>query len=284
MPRADLRALLVCAAVLLAIVVSAPRERPAPRPEPTLSAGTHVTSAERPGVGPENAQGIDVADHQHSDGPIRWKVVASQYQFAFVKATEGTSYVNRYYASDSRAALAAGMDVGGYAFATPDDASGAAEARYFLHQSRYSRGRTLLTPMLDIEWNPYDTSTRCYGLDPPGLTAWISSYSNTIYKALGVRPIIYTQASFWNKCTGGTNAFAESPLWVGSDASASSTAIPGGFTAWAIWQNVGSAAGVDGPVDIDAFNGTKSQLESELTVKGSPRDQPLDAYATSLRR
>lgn len=271
MPRANLRGVVVSAAVVLAIVACLPREGPQPR--------THLARSVLPVAGPSTTPGIDVGDYQHRRGPIRWRVVARHYRFAFVKATEGTSYVNRYYARDSKAALAAGLEVGGYAFATPDDASGAREAKYFLRHSRYARSRTLLFPMVDLEWNPYHTSTRCYGLDPSALTSWIGAYSDTIYKALGVRPIIYTQASFWNRCLGGTSAFADSPLWVGSDQAASSTDIPAGFPAWAIWQHgVGSAAGVDGPVDVDAFDGTASQLDSELTAKGWRRDRPPQVY------
>lgn len=277
MPRADLRGLVVSAVLVLVIVVWAPAHRPPPSAAAT--AGTHAAGVMRALADPPDAQGIDVADHQHANGPIRWRVVASQYQFAYVKATEGTSYVNPYYASDSKAALAAGLLVGAYAFATPDDASGAAEAKYFLRHSRYASDRTLLFPMVDLEWNPYDTGKPCYGLNPAALTSWIRSYSNTIYKALAARPIIYTQASFWSRCAAGSSAFANSPLWVGSDEGASATEIPAGFVAWAIWQaGVGSAAGVDGPVDVDAFNGTTSQLESDLTAKGSPQDQPLQVY------
>lgn len=267
MPGADLRGLAISAVVAFAVVVCVPRD-----------VGAQTTTA-RPSVAEvSNAQGIDISDHQHSEGPIRWEVVGRHYQFAFIKATEGTSYVNRYYASDSKAAAAAGLNVGGYAFATPDDASGASEAKYFLQQSRYARHRTLLFPMLDLEWNPYHTSTSCYGLTPSDLVAWVGSYSATIDRTLGVKPIIYTQASFWNHCVGGTSAFSDSPLWVGSDGT-SSTTIPGGFSTWAIWQyGVGSASGVDGPVDVDAFNGTTSQLETELSAKGLPRDQPLQPY------
>ena len=282
MPSANLRGLVIAAAAVLALVPCVPREQPA-HPEPVHLAGADTTSTER-SLATAPAQGIDVADHQHSHGPIQWRVVARHYEFAYIKATEGTSYVNRYYTSDSKSALRAGIEVGGYAFATPDDASGAAEANYFLRHSGYARDRTLLFPMVDLEWNPYSTGGRCYGLSRPSLTSWIRSYSDAIHRALGVTPVIYTQASFWNRCVGPTSAFVDSPLWVGSDGAASSTEVPAGFPAWEIWQSgVGSAAGVHGPVDVDTFNGTAAQLEAELTAKGRLRAQPAQAYPASTR-
>ena len=277
-PLTVLRSLVVSALVVLAIVVSVPRGAPAP------NARTHLTSAVRPATDPPNAEGIDVADHQHAQGPIHWRVVARQYQFAYVKATEGTSYINRYYRGDVSSALAAGLFVGGYAFATPDAASGAAEAKYFLRHSRYGQNRSLLFPMLDIEWNPYKTTTACYGLSPSALVSWIGSYSDTISRALGVRPIIYTQASFWNKCTGGTSAFSADPLWVGSDQTASAPDLPAGFASWTIWQDVNSsAAGVEGPVDVDGFHGTAAQLKAQLTPPGWRGELPLKAYPAGYR-
>lgn len=260
MARGDRRAFVIAAVLALTVAVSVPREASA-------RSGLPVTDPTGTARAPENtatAAGIDVGDYQHSKAPIRWRIVARQYQFAFVKATEGTHYVNRYYRSDRRSALAAGLYVGAYAFATPDDASGAAEANYFLQHSGYSMGRKLLFPMVDLEYDPYNRHTPCYGLDRTAMISWITSYSAAIYGGLGVRPIIYTQASWWNLCTGGTSAFNGHPLWVGSNGR--SAALPAGFTAWSIWQSgVGVAAGVRGPVDVDAFNGTVAQLRSRLT-------------------
>jgi len=251
----------------IAVVASPPRDGPAPTAPP------RPASLEASVDGPD-AQGIDVGDYQDSNGPIQWSVVAGQYQFAFVKATEGDYYVNQYYPADVNSALAAGLYVGEYTFATPDDASGSDEATYFLQQSSFPASKRLLVPMVDFEADPYGADI-CYGLDPSDMVSWISSYTATIYAALGVMPIIYTQASWWNYCTGGATAFATNPLWVGSD-STPSTMIPAGFASWAIWQSgVGSATGVTGPVDVDTFNGTVAQLASQLTYAATiqrPRD------------
>jgi GH25 family lysozyme M1 (1,4-beta-N-acetylmuramidase) len=227
------------------------------------------------------AQGIDIGDYQDKHGPIQWDVVAGQYQFAYIKASEGNYYVNPYFAGDLKSALKAGLYAGAYTFATPDQASGAAEADYLLQQLGATSNLRLLVPMIDLEEDPYGPDS-CYGLDPADMISWISSFSAEIEAALEVRPIIYTQAWWWNLCTGGTNAFnGSNPLWVGSDGSPS-TSLPEGFGAWAIWQSIdGSAAGVTGPVDVDTFNGPVGRLASQLTVPHLGRwrlDPPLTAH------
>ena len=66
-------------------------------------------------------RGPDVSSYQHPNGAaINWKKVdESGQQFAIVKATEGASYVNPYFAKDYAAAGAAGLVRGGYHFARP---------------------------------------------------------------------------------------------------------------------------------------------------------------------
>src|SRR5256714_7455962 len=63
--------------------------------------------------------GIDVSSHDHAF-PLDWTAVAaSGVRFAYVKATEGTGYVNPYFAGDYAAAKAAGLATGGGALGPP---------------------------------------------------------------------------------------------------------------------------------------------------------------------
>lgn len=254
------RAAALAVAVALVIAVSVP----------ALAAARRAPGG-RVAAPPLQAQGIDVSDHQDQMGRIKWHDVATQYEFAFVKATEGVSYTNRYYPGDLASALSAGLYAGGYAFATPDAASGAAEATYFLRRSAYALGGKVLFPMVDLEWDPYDAGDGCWGLSQAALVAWLGDYTTTITAALGVEPIIYTQASFWNDCTGGSSAFDRYPLWVQSEGA--TVTLPAGFTTWALWQWSidGSASGVTGPVDADTFAGTTKQLASRFTDPDASR-------------
>ncbi len=212
------------------------------------------------------AQGIDVAAYQHAQAPIDWGLVASQYQFVYIKATEGDYYTNPYYPSDYWAATGQGMLVGGYEFATPNDTSGTAEADYFLSQSGYAWGAHLLMPMVDLENDPYDGSTPCYGLSQQGMVSWIAAYSAEIEAHLGHAPVIYTDAGWWDQCTGDSSAFQADPLWTASWG-VSSPGYPSGFPLWSIWQYAtGTVAGVSGPCDVDQFAGDPSALDSKLTT------------------
>ncbi|MFD7994556.1 GH25 family lysozyme [Streptomyces mexicanus] len=71
--------------------------------------------------------GIDVSSHQSSSFDT------ADLDFVFVKATEGTSYVNPKMTAQAAHARAAGLVVGFYHFLRPGDM--AAQARYFVEQA-----------------------------------------------------------------------------------------------------------------------------------------------------
>jgi len=74
--------------------------------------------------------GLDVSGHQQG---ITWSTVASNgAQFAYIKATEGTTVVNGSFASEYDGAYQAGLIRGAYHFALPSTSSGAAQASYFV--------------------------------------------------------------------------------------------------------------------------------------------------------
>src|SRR3954452_6227024 len=74
--------------------------------------------------------GQDVSGYQ---GNVNW---AAQWsagsRFAYVKATEGSSYTNPYFAQQYNGSYNAGMIRGAYHFALPNGAGGSAQADYFL--------------------------------------------------------------------------------------------------------------------------------------------------------
>jgi len=59
------------------------------------------------------------------DGNVDWPAkVSSGMSFAWVKATEGTSYQNPFYASQYNGSQSAGLIRGAYHFALPSNSSG----------------------------------------------------------------------------------------------------------------------------------------------------------------
>ncbi len=162
--------------------------------------------------------------------------------FVYLKATEGTGYVNPDFAAERDAALAAGLLVGAYHFALPDRSSGAAQAAQLLANGGdwTPDGRTL-PATVDLEHNPYGAT--CYGLRPAAMVAWIRDFSDAYTAATGRVPVIYTPAGWWNQCTGGNAGFGEHPLWT-------TGTLPPGWTTHTFRHTP----------DGDVFNGTREEL------------------------
>jgi GH25 family lysozyme M1 (1,4-beta-N-acetylmuramidase) len=202
-----------------------------------------------------NPVGIDVSHYQ---GSINWtSVKRAGISFAWIKATEGTTYKDPKFNTNYPNAYKAGVIRGAYHFARPDSSSGAAQASYFAsHGGAWSRDNKTLPGVLDIEGG-------CYGKSTSSMRSWILDFYTT-YKSKTRRDVvIYTSASWWNKCTGSWSGMASrSPLWDAHWTSASSPTLPKGFPYWTVWQytSSGKVSGISGNVDRDRFNGSASRL------------------------
>jgi GH25 family lysozyme M1 (1,4-beta-N-acetylmuramidase) len=199
--------------------------------------------------------GIDVSHYQ---GSINWSSVKSAgIQFAWIKATEGTSYKDPNFNSYYLNAYNAGVIRGAYHFARPDLSTGATQATYFAsHGGAWSRDNLTLPGMLDLEGG-------CYSKSASAMQSWILDFYNTYKAKTGRDVVIYTSPSWWNSCTGGWSGMSSrSPLWVANWTSASDPTIPNGFPYATIWQytDSGSVSGISGAVDRDRFNGDHSRL------------------------
>jgi GH25 family lysozyme M1 (1,4-beta-N-acetylmuramidase) len=218
--------------------------------------------APSPGVQGDTSgvQGIDVS---HWQGAINWGAARNAgIQFAWIKATEGTSYEDSRFNSNYVGAYNAGVIRGAYHFARPNVSSGGAQANFFASNGgAWSRDNLTLPGVLDIEHNPY--GSMCYGKSTTQMRNWIADFYNTYKARTGRDVVIYTTASWWNTCTGRwTGMYSKAPLWVAHWTSASSPSIPSGFPTWTVWQytSTGSVSGVAGNVDRNKFNGSRSRL------------------------
>ncbi|KAJ3966309.1 glycoside hydrolase family 25 protein [Lentinula raphanica] len=200
-------------------------------------------------------KGIDVS---HFQGTIDWSSVAANgISFVFIKATEGTTFLDPNFSDNYIGATDAGLIRGGYHFAHPDSSSGATQANYFLaHGGGWSADGITLPGMLDIEYNP--SGDECYGLSASAMVSWIQDFSNTYESQTGRYPIIYTTTDWWTTCTGNSAAFAnDNPLFIAHYASTIGT-IPSGWLFATFWQYADSGPN---PGDQDVFNGDAAGLE-----------------------
>lgn len=234
---------------------------PAAVPRGTAHMGMGVLGHDGRGGTPEGpravrTEGVDVSSHQ---GNVDWSSLwAAGVKWAYVKATEGTSYKNTFFVQQYNGAYDAGMIRGTYHFAVPDKSSGTAQADYFVDNGGgwSADGRTL-PGVLDIEWNPYGAA--CYGKTPAAMVAWIQDFL-TRYKArTGRAAVVYTATSWWTQCTGGHAGFgATNPLWIARYDSTPGP-LPAGWSTYAMWQYTSS-----GPIvgDHNRFNGAYDRVQA----------------------
>ncbi|WP_411128945.1 lysozyme [Streptomyces sp. x-19] len=221
----------------------------------SLAGGTALAEHPSPAAADGRPLGHDVSSYQKQ---IDWRAArAKGARFVYVKATESDSYRNPHFSSQYSGSRAAGLLHGAYHFAVPSASSGARQAKYFLqHGGHWKADGWTLPPALDIEHNPYDARQSCFGLGRTAMVHWIRAFSDEVRRSTGRRPVIYTTARWWDRCTGGSRAFgATHPLWLADYSGVAQ--LPAGWSHLTIRQY---APRGPLPGDQDRWNGTLAQL------------------------
>lgn len=203
--------------------------------------------------------GPDVSSWQHPSGAaIDWaQVRAGGSAFAFIKATEGSSYVNPYYASDAQGARANHLAVGAYAFVRPalPISTATTQAQQLVSTIGSQASTGTLPPVMDLETTG--------GLGQADLITWSQQFLETVRSLTGRTPIVYSYPYFWPSSMGSTTALGRYPLWLASYQSTSPSPLAG-WSSWTFWQYTSSAtvAGIPsaGSTDMSQFNGTTTAL------------------------
>lgn len=256
-----LAALLAMSFTLSGTASAAQNGKAAPHPE-DHSAGSQIlkheggsTSGEQPPRLLATVEGVDVSGHQ---GNVSWSTLwDSGVRFAYVKATEGTTYTNPYFAQQYNGSYNVGMIRGSYHFALPNNSSGSAQATHFVsHGGGWSRDGKTLPGTLDMEYNPYGAD--CYGKSASAMVSWIKDFTDTYKSLTGRDAVIYTSTSWWKSCTGNSSAFGNNPLWV-ARYNSSVGELPASWGSHTIWQYTES-----GPLvgDHNQFNGGIDGLQA----------------------
>nr|WP_239552452.1 GH25 family lysozyme [Brachybacterium muris] len=180
--------------------------------------------------------GIDVSSYQRD---IDWEQVAGDgYVFAYIKATEGTGFVDTHFRQNWDGARAAGITPGAYHYFTLCS-PGAEQAASFLAAA--PPDDAALPPALDLEFDGA-CDARPEAADAQ---AQIDAFTYEVEKAWGRRMVIYS-SSEWRAHYGLPVADSR-PDWLYSDLGRPS------LEDWSVWQLRfdGTVAGIEGPVDID---------------------------------
>lgn len=199
-------------------------------------------------------KGIDVSHHN----PIlNWASVLDQnITFAYIKATEGTTHLDRNYPYNYELAKDTNIKVGSYHFYS-FALSGKEQAAHFLKTAQFGSGD--LIPAIDVEHSPANP----YSKDKEYVKTVISELKileNTLYERFGVHPIIYTNRDCHKLYIKGN--FPENIIWIcdlhkepGDD-----------IKNWRIWQfsHKGELPGVDGHIDLNYYRYSFEQFKELL--------------------
>ncbi len=195
-------------------------------------------------------RGIDVSMHQ---GVIDWpKVKAAGIDFAYIKATEGRTYVDPFFDANWQAAKAAGIARGAYLYLRFDRPA-ADQANNFVTSVRLEPGDLL--PAIDVE-------DERGGVNPVVL----DQVHDHIVSELRVPAMIYTMPAFWQRHAAGPDwDFSETPLWL-AHWGVKAPKVPKPWTTWTIWQHSaeGKVPGIVGPVDLNWLQGSLDDIRVAL--------------------
>lgn len=201
-------------------------------------------------------QGIDVSHYQ---GVIDWKKIAAQdVDFAFIKATEGSSYVDEYFYENWQAAAGTELYVGAYHFFS-FDSGGRTQAEAFIKTVGSLEGK--LAPVIDIEYygekekNPPDREV---------VAEELKTMLALLEEHYGRKPVIYTTYKVYDRYI--RDEFDEYPLWI-RNVYCPPVGEPG--EKWVFWQYTDRARleGYEGQetyIDRNVFRGTLDELEELL--------------------
>jgi lysozyme len=193
--------------------------------------------------------GVDVSHHQ---GAIDWPTLArTDIAFAYIKATEGGDFRDRRFQANWDGAQQAGLLRGAYHFFT-QCRSGADQARNFM--AAVPREPGTLPPVVDLEHMGPCRS----GSQVANLVEEVAAFLGMLEEHFGRRPILYTDMV--SDATYLQGHFMRETFWTRS------IVVPPWFRTdqWLIWQyhSCGRRAGVNGLVDLNAFRGSRRQLEA----------------------
>lgn len=211
-----------------------------------------------PQMAAKQTRGLDVS---HWQGSINWKSVASDgAKFAYVKATEGSSYRDPKFNANYTGSYKAGLIRGAYHYARPDTSSGKTQAKFFVaHGGGWSKDGKTLPGALDVEYGSASQGGTCYGKSKSQMARWIKNFTKTYKSKTSRDAVIYTSTSWWNQCVGSSGNFASSnPLWI-ARYNSSVGSLPGDWNVHTIWQYADSGAL---PGDQDKFNGALSRVKA----------------------
>ena len=217
----------------------------------------------------QSVLGIDVSMYQNS---INWQNVLSDGKtYAWAKATEGKTWTDPQFANNMTNGISAGVVMGAYHFARPDNNTAVEDATNFLNVAGNYIGAGFLPPALDLE-NAY-TSGQVVDLTTlftsNELTNWVQTWMTTVENQTGVEPIIYCNGNYAGYVNSSLNNYG---LWFAQpDQDTMPPTNIGNWNDWLFKQYswTGTVSGISGDVDLNIFNGTLSEFNNLIGISNT---------------
>ena len=238
--KKKLKAVILTAGILLAIVILLVC---------SLYFGLiHINNPELNGL---TVKGVDVSSYQ---GNIDWPLLVSQdIDFAYIKATEGSSSQDRYFSQNWQEASKTGIRIGAYHFFSFESA-GQTQAKNFI--DTVDPVDEMLPPVIDVEY--YGSFTSSETIDVNAVRKELRTMVDILTEEYGMKPVIYVSESSYKTIVQG--AFEDCGLWYRSVYSK----VPGDVD-WVFWQysNRHRLKGYDGKeayIDMNVFAGNEEEF------------------------
>ena len=204
-----------------------------------------------------SVRGIDVSHYQ---GDIDWDTLAeSDIAFAFIKATEGSSYVDDKFAYNYENAMGTDLAVGAYHFFSFDSA-GKTQAENFINTVPAHDG--MLPPVIDFEFygNKQD--------NPPekeGVLRELCDMIAALEAHYGLKPIIYVTEDTYEAYLVGE--FADYDIWIRNVKTKPSLSDG---RSWTFWQytnreRLEGYSGEEEFIDMNVFAGSEDDWREYIS-------------------
>jgi lysozyme len=202
-------------------------------------------------------KGIDVSAYQ---GVIDWNTLSkNDISFVFIKATEGSSFVDERFAYNFSEAQKTPLSVGAYHFFSYDS-EGKTQAENFINNVVAFEG--MLPPVIDLEFYGDKES------NPPkraDVERQLKSMLDILEAHYGQKPIIYATEKSYKLYL--SNDYKEYDIWIRNVISKPKISDD---REWTFWQytnrdRLDGYKGEEKYIDVNVFNGNYDDYTSYLT-------------------
>lgn len=208
----------------------------------------HIIRINTPSEEKYPVRGVDVSNYQ---GDIDWGTLSQGLDFAYIKATEGSSFLDTRFEYNYAEGQKSGLRVGAYHFFSFDSDGDTQAENFISHVKAYDR---MLPPVVDVEfYGEYIKDHKPADEVVPQLKRMLDD----LEAEYGVKPVIYATGSAYEMYVKGN--FDENDIWIRDVY----------FTpkdGWTFWQYsctglLDGYVGEEKYIDLNVFYGSEEEFE-----------------------